>query len=71
MNKIKIYRNKAGMTIQKLSTESGVSVGYLSELENDAKGIKNPSRKTMSKISGALNKTISEIFFPDELDKAV
>ncbi len=60
-NQIKKIREEKGMTLLELSNKSGVSVGYLCHLEKGSR--KNPSVKIMEKISDALNKTISEIFF--------
>lgn len=60
-NQIKKIREEKGLTLVELSNLSGVSVGYLCHLERGSR--KNPSIKIMEKISDALNKTISEIFF--------
>lgn len=60
-NQIKKIREEKGMTLVKLSELSGVSVGYLCHLEKGSR--KNPSIGIMEKISNALNKSITEIFF--------
>lgn len=60
-NQIKKIRQEKGITLLKLSELSGVSVGYLCHLEKGSR--KNPSVEVMGKISDALNKTITEIFF--------
>ena len=60
-NQVKKAREEKGMTLVKLSEISGVSVGYLCHLEKGSR--KNPSLETMEKISKALNKPITEIFF--------
>ncbi len=60
-NQIRKIRKQQGMTLLKLSELSGVSAGYLCHLEKGSR--KNPSIKMMEKISGALNKSITEIFF--------
>lgn len=60
-NQIKKLREERGMTLVELADLSGVSVGYLCHLERGSR--KNPSIKIMEKISDALNKTITEIFF--------
>lgn len=60
-NQVKKAREEKGMTLVKLSEISGVSVGYLCHLEKGSR--KNPSLETMEKISKALNKSITEIFF--------
>lgn len=59
-NNIKHYRKEKGLTLEKLSFMTGLSIGYLSHLQNG--GRSNPSYETMKKISLALNKDISEIF---------
>lgn len=60
-NQVKKIRKEKGITLVKLSEISGVSVGYLCHLEKGSR--KNPSIETMEKISRALNKSITEIFF--------
>jgi XRE family transcriptional regulator of biofilm formation len=60
-NQVKKAREEKGMTLVKLSEISGVSVGYLCHLEKGSR--KNPSIEIMEKISKALNKSITEIFF--------
>ena len=60
-NQVKKAREEKGMTLVKLSEVSGVSVGYLCHLEKGSR--KNPSIEIMEKISKALNKSITEIFF--------
>lgn len=60
-NQIKKIRNEKGMTLVKLSELSGVSVGYLCHLERGSR--KNPTIEIMEKISKALNRPVTEIFF--------
>jgi transcriptional regulator with XRE-family HTH domain len=67
MNQIKQFREAADMTIRKLSEKASVAVGYLSTLENDTNGDTNPSKDVMQRISEALGKTVSEVFFPEEI----
>jgi transcriptional regulator with XRE-family HTH domain len=52
-------RQKEGLTLEKLSEESGVSVGLLSQLE---RGIGNPSFATLLKIAHGLDVPISLFF---------
>lgn len=60
-NKLKYIREEKGITLLQLSKVSGVSVGYLCHLEKGSRN--NPSLEVMEKISNALNKTVSEVFF--------
>lgn len=60
-NQIKKIREEKGITLVKLSDLSGVSVGYLCHLEKGSRN--NPSIDVMDKISKALSKSITEIFF--------
>lgn len=60
-NKLKYYRKKQKLTLKELSEITGISVGYLSHLENGSRT--NPSMKTMYKISQAVNTSIEEVFF--------
>jgi transcriptional regulator with XRE-family HTH domain len=66
MNKIKYFRDKAGLTLAELSGRANVAVGYLSALERDADGVINPTKNTMEKIARALNKTVPKVFYPKE-----
>lgn len=63
-NQIKKIREEKGLTLAKLSNLSGISIGYLCHLEKGSRN--NPSIDVMEKISRALNKTITEIFFMQE-----
>lgn len=60
-NKLKYIREEKGITLLQLSKVSGISVGYLCHLEKGTRN--NPSLEVMEKISNALNKTVSEVFF--------
>ena len=60
-NKIKRYRKSKNMTLKDLSDRVGISVGYLSHLENGSRN--NPSKEVMENIAIALESTIPEIFF--------
>ncbi len=60
-NQVEKIRKEKGITLVKLSEMSGVSVGYLCHLEKGSR--KNPSIEIMGRISKALNKSITEIFF--------
>lgn len=62
-NKIKKYRQEKGLRLKDVADKSGVSVGYLSHLENGSRA--NPSREVMENISLVLNKTIPEVFFEE------
>ena len=61
---LKFYRNKFGLTQDKLSEISGISTDYLSEIE---RGKKTPSFKRMELIAKALNIEVYKLFMP--LDK--
>jgi transcriptional regulator with XRE-family HTH domain len=63
MNKIKLLRDKLGMTLRSLSEKSNVAIGYLSTLENDTEGKTNPTKDVMERISAALEGTVPEVFF--------
>jgi len=60
-NKINKLRSQKGFTLSKLAELSGISAGYLSHLENGTR--KNPSIEVMNRISDALNKSITDVFF--------
>lgn len=60
-NKIKEYRKEQGLTLREMAEKCGVSIGYLSHLENGTRD--NPSTEVMENISKVLKKTIPELFF--------
>lgn len=51
------------MTVKELAEKAHIAVGYISTLENDSKGNKNPSKNIMDKIAKALESTVPEIFY--------
>lgn len=59
--KLKKIRLEKGMTLDKLSKLTEISSGYLCHLEKGSR--RNPSIEVMNRISEALNKSITEIFF--------
>lgn len=60
----RIRKSIPGMTIDKLSGKSGVSKGYISNLENSLKS--NPTLSIASKLAGSLGVDIETIFPKDE-----
>lgn len=65
MNKVKYFRQSLGLTIKQLSEKANVSIGYISDIENNKETV-NPTRGTMERISRALNSSVQAIFFPGE-----
>lgn len=63
-NQIKQERTALGLSIYDLAEKAGLTPGYISNLERGDRD--NPSKDTMESISLALNKTVSEIFFPKD-----
>ena len=62
-NNVKKIRKERGMRLIDVAKKCGISVGYLSHLENGSRA--NPSREVMENISLALNKSIAEVFFEE------
>ena len=62
-NNVKKFRKEKNMRLIDVAKKSGISVGYLSHLENGSRA--NPSREVMEKISMSLNKSITEVFFQE------
>lgn len=60
MNRIREIREEQGITQVELAHKAGLSMGYLSHLENGSRN--NPSYQTMTRIAKALNKEIGEVF---------
>lgn len=63
-NRMKQIRKKKGITLTDLSKKTGISIGYLSHLENGSR--KNPSIEIMDNISKNLGKSVSNVFFTKE-----
>jgi repressor LexA len=57
---IRKIRDTKGLTINELSTKAKVSLGYLSDLENN--NSTNPSAKTLQKIADALEVTVPDFY---------
>lgn len=60
-NKLKMRRIELGLNVQELAELSGLSTGYISNLENEQKV--NPSKETMEKIANSLYTTVADLFF--------
>lgn len=59
-NKIRELREEQGISQTALAEMTGLSIGYISLLENNIRT--NPSYKTLEKIAKALHKETKEIF---------
>jgi transcriptional regulator with XRE-family HTH domain len=57
---IRRIRKSKRISINNLSKASGVSLGYLSDIENN-KGV-NPTKETLEKLAAALEVTVDEFF---------
>ncbi len=64
MNNIRKFRKEQKMSLEYLAKEVGISTGYLCHLERGTRN--NPSIELIESISKALNKSIAEVFFPEE-----
>lgn len=60
-NKLKTRRIELGLNVRELAELSGLSTGYISNLENEQKV--NPSKETMEKIANSLYTTVADLFF--------
>ncbi|MBQ9298199.1 MAG: helix-turn-helix transcriptional regulator [Clostridia bacterium] len=63
-NKMKKIRKEKGITLEKLASKTGISVGYLSHLERGTR--ENPTIIIMDKIAFALEKSVQEVFFDEK-----
>ena len=64
---IKDIRKERKLTLKALSEKTGLSISYLSEIENNK--VKEPSFAVICKICVALEEKIENIYFvPDEID---
>lgn len=62
-NHLKAFRKSKKMTLKTLSEETGLSVGFLSKIEN---GTGNPSINNVQKICYALGITANDLMTPQE-----
>lgn len=62
-NNIKKIRKERKLRLIDVAEKSGISVGYLSHLENGSRA--NPSIGVMESISFALRKSVAEVFFQE------
>ena len=60
-NRLQQARKEAGLTLEQLATESGLSKTYLWELEHDEEGVKKPSADTLMKLVTPLRTTIADL----------
>ena len=63
MNKVKEYRKKAGMTQPQAAEKLGISVTYLSIIEN---GKANLTEGKMRKFAELFGVSVANIFFADD-----
>ncbi|MGJ0908891.1 helix-turn-helix domain-containing protein [Clostridium botulinum] len=64
---VRLLRKERGMSVNKLSKISGVSLGFISDIENNKT---NPSIPTLEKIANALDVKV-ELFFKENLDETI
>ncbi|WP_341457745.1 helix-turn-helix transcriptional regulator [Haloimpatiens massiliensis] len=64
---VRLLRKERGMSVNKLSKVSGVSLGFISDIENDKT---NPSIPTLEKIAKALDVKV-ELFFKEDLAETI
>lgn len=61
---VSYYRAKAHLTLKDLADRTGLSISYLSDIENQRS---TPTIETVGKIAAALNMTFAEFFGSAEL----
>jgi transcriptional regulator with XRE-family HTH domain len=61
---LKLLRKEAGMTLEGLAEASGVSVPTIWNTEHD---ITSPSVTTLEKIAKALNVSVADLLYADEV----
>jgi len=60
-DRLRQARKDAGLTLEQLSDESGLSKTYLWELEQDEDGVKKPSADTLIKLINPLRTTLADL----------
>lgn len=64
MNMIEQFRKEKDFSMRELARRAKLTPSYIHDLE---KGLKtNPSMKAMGNIATALDKTITDVFFPKD-----
>jgi transcriptional regulator with XRE-family HTH domain len=63
-NELRKARSSQGLTLSKLSEDSGVSIAYLSDLERGVLG--NPTLDTLRAIAKALNVSLNDLLGVDD-----
>lgn len=61
-NKIRLYRNTNALSQQEFATQCGISISYLSQIENETA---NPSLSLLEKISSVIGTTVGELTTPE------
>lgn len=64
--RIRLFREEAGMSMRKLAAESGLSAGFLSQVE---RGLSSIALSSLHSIASALNRRLAD-FFEDDSDMA-
>ena len=59
-NRLSLLRKRRNMTLDELSSKSGVSKSILSQIERD---LSNPTVTTIARIAEALDEKLSDFFF--------
>lgn len=57
--KLRALRQSRGISLSELARQSGVSKGYLSQIENDVS--RSPSLKIVQRLAGALNLPLTDL----------
>jgi len=65
MNQIKRFRKENDLSINELARRTELTPSYISNLERGKRD--NPSKETMERIAEALDKTVPEVFYPEEV----
>ena len=61
-DKIRLYRSENALSQQDFATQCGISISYLSQIENETA---NPSLSLLEKISSVLGTTVGELATPE------
>ena len=65
-NRLSLLRKRKNMTLDELSSKSGVSKSILSQIERD---LSNPTVATISRIAEALDEKLSDFFLKIEVEE--
>lgn len=64
-HKLRTWRQRSDLSLSAVATASGLSAGYISQVE---RGLANPSLETLKRLADACGRTIGDLFVDEQDD---